>query len=108
MRWLTHNIRLKALSVFLATSTWGVVAYAGNPPDNVTVKVNLEHAPLQDLVFLPEPPPVSVTVVGLSSSIRGFHKDSLHASVDVSTLHPGQDRLRVRVDNAGAGGFAAV
>jgi YbbR domain-containing protein len=99
--WVSHNFRLKLLSVFLALTTWGIVAYAGNPPQSVTFQIKAEHGVLPaDLVLLHEPPPITVTVAGLQSSIASFKKESVRASIDVSAVHPGTNkRLKVTVDS---------
>lgn len=98
-----RNWQLKALGLFIAATTWTVVAYAGNPPTAESFKgIVLEHGqPPSGLVLIKEPAPVTVTVRGLQSSLASFHKESLHAVIDLSGAHKGSNLLpvRVRVDS---------
>src|SRR5258708_23832700 len=98
-----RNWQLKVLGLFIAGTTWTVVAYAGNPPTAESFKgIVLEHGqPPSGLVLIKEPAPVTVTVRGLQSSLSNFHKESLHAVIDLAGAHKGSNLLpvRVRVDS---------
>src|SRR5258708_23654580 len=98
-----RNWQLKVLGLFIAGTTWTVVAYAGNPPTAESFKgIALEHGqPPSGLVLIREPAPVTVTVRGLQSSLANFHKESLHAVIDLAGAHKGSNLLpvRVRVDS---------
>ena len=98
-----RNWQLKVLGLFIAGTTWTVVAYAGNPPTAESFKgIALEHGqPPSGLVLIREPAPVTVTVRGLQSSLANFHKESLHAVIDLSGAHKGSNLLpvHVRVDS---------
>jgi YbbR domain-containing protein len=98
----THNWRFKVLAVFIALSTWSVVAYAGNPPLSQPVKdLPVEHGPPPNgLVLLSDPSPVTVTISGLQSSLANFKRESLHASIDLSSAKPGHNLIRVKIDNS--------
>jgi YbbR domain-containing protein len=99
---ITRHWRFKVLAVFLALSTWGVVAYAGNPPVSQTVKnLGVEHGPPPSgLVLLKEPDPVAVTVLGLQTSLSTFKRESLHASIDIGGAHAGHNLIKVKIDNS--------
>ena len=104
MRRLVRNWQLKLLAVFIAATTWTVVAYAGNPPATQVFRgVPVEHgqAPV-GLILLKEPSPVSITVRGLQSNLGNFRLESLHAFIDMSGARRGANLLpvRVRVDSA--------
>jgi len=99
MSWFTHNLTLKLLSLALAFATWGAVAYAENPEES-----NVYHVPLTMIGQLPSglvatgsAGQVAITMVGLRLSIGGFHRESLHATVDMSEAHLGTNHLAVRV-----------
>ena len=103
MRRLLRNWQLKGLAVFIATTTWSVVAYAGNPPNAQAFKgvaIERGQAP-KGLVLVKEPVPVMITVRGLQSSLANFRRESLHASIDMSGAKLGSNLLpvRVRVDS---------
>lgn len=102
MSFLTHNWRFKLLAVFIALSTWSVVAYAGNPPISQQVKdLAVEHGPPPNgLVLLAEPSPVTVTISGLQSSLSAFKRESLHASIDLGGAKPGHNLIKVKIDNS--------
>jgi YbbR domain-containing protein len=103
LRRLLRNWQLKVLALFIAGTTWSVVAYAGNPPSSEAFRgITLEHGqPAAGLVLVKEPAAVTVTVRGLQSSLANFHRESLHAVIDLSTAHKGSNLLpiRVRVDS---------
>ncbi|HXA43546.1 MAG TPA: CdaR family protein [Candidatus Solibacter sp.] len=103
MKRLMRNWQLKVLGLFIAGTTWSVVAYAGNPPTAESFKgIVLEHGqPPSGLVLIREPAPVTVTVRGLQSSLSNFHKESLHAAIDLAGAHKGSNLLpvHVRVDS---------
>jgi len=100
MSLITHNWRLKLLSIFLVGITWGAVAYGSNPPTSQVRRVPVETGPAPTgLVPLTEPPPILVTVVGLQASINNFKTESLRASVDLAGTHKGHNLVRVRVQN---------
>lgn len=98
-----RNWQLKLLALFLAGTTWSVVAYAGNPPSSEAFrKITVEHGqPPLGLVLVKEPAPVTITVRGLQSSLGNFHRESLHASIDLGGAHRGSNLLpiSVRVDS---------
>jgi YbbR domain-containing protein len=104
VRRLLRNWQLKVLAVFLAASTWSVVAYAGNPPGTQAFRgVTIEHGPTPaGLILLAEPSPVTITVRGLQSSLGNFRRENLHAFVDMAGARRGANLLpvRVRVDSA--------
>jgi YbbR domain-containing protein len=104
VRRLLRNWQLKLLAVFLAASTWSVVAYAGNPPGTQSFRgVTIEHGPTPaGLILLAEPSPVTITVRGLQSSLGNFRRENLHAFVDMAGARRGANLLpvRVRVDSA--------
>ena len=102
MRFLTNNLTFKLLAATLAFGTWSVVVYAGNPPQATTVSsIQVDEGPPPvGLVPLENPPTITVTIVGLANAMSSFHRDSLHASVDLSQAHAGDNLVRVRVDNA--------
>jgi YbbR domain-containing protein len=103
VRRLLRNWQLKVLAVFVAASTWSVVAYAGNPPGTQPFKgVAIEHGqPPTGLILLKEPSPVTITVRGLQANLASFRRENLHASVDMSGARQGANLLpvRVRVDS---------
>jgi YbbR domain-containing protein len=100
MRYITHNWRLKLLSLFLACTTWVAVAYASNPPSSTTRSINVETGPPPaGLVPLTAPPSVNVTVYGLQHSVASFDTKNLRASVDITGAHKGHNLAHVRVDN---------
>jgi YbbR domain-containing protein len=98
----TRNWRFKVLAIFVALSTWSVVAYANNPPDSQSVNgLVVEHGPPPTgLVLLKEPDTVSVTISSLRDRLSAFKRESLHASIDLSGAHSGHNLLRVKVDNS--------
>jgi len=104
LRRLLRNWQLKLLAVFLAASTWSVVAYAGNPPGTEVFRgVTVEHGPTPaGLILLKEPAPVTITVRGLQSSLGGFRRENVHALIDMAGTRRGPNLLpvRVRVDSA--------
>lgn len=102
MSLFTRNWRLKLVAVFFASTTWVVVAYAGNPVvsrDIPKVAVQVGPPP-NNWVLVGQPPPVTVTVSGLQQSLNAFRPDSLHVSVDLDGAKLGPNVVRVRVDNA--------
>jgi YbbR domain-containing protein len=104
VRRLLRNWQLKLLAVFLAASTWSVVAYAGNPPGTQVFRgVTIEHGPTPaGLILLKEPSPVTITVRGLQSSLGNFRRENLHAFIEMAGARRGANLLplRVRVDSA--------
>jgi len=103
LRRLLRNWQLKVLALFIAGTTWSVVAYAGNPPSSEAFRgTTIEHGqPPIGLVLVKEPAPVTITVRGLQSSLANFRRENLHASVDLSAGHKGSNLLplKVRVDS---------
>ncbi|MDQ6747993.1 MAG: hypothetical protein M3010_07825, partial [Candidatus Dormibacteraeota bacterium] len=74
MSLFTRNWRLKLGALFIAVSTWGVVAYAGNPVvtrDITRVSVQA-GAPPNNWIMLGQLAPVSVTISGLQQNLSGF------------------------------------
>jgi YbbR domain-containing protein len=99
LRRLLRNWQLKVLAVFIALTTWSVVAYAGNPPNAQPfrgVTIERGQAP-KGLVLVKELAPVMVTVRGLQSSLANFRRESIHVSVDMSHAHAGTNLLPVAV-----------
>ena len=99
---LTRNWRLKLVALFFASTTWVVVAYAGNP----VVSRDIPRVPVQagpppnNWVMVGQVPPVVVTVSGLQQSLTAFRADSLHASVDLAGTRLGPNVVPVHVDNS--------
>jgi YbbR domain-containing protein len=103
LRRLLRNWQLKVLALFIAATTWTVVAYAGNPPSAEPFRgISIDHGqPPAGLVLVKEPAPVTITVRGLQSSLSNFRKENIHVSVDLSAGHKGINLLplKVRVDS---------
>jgi YbbR domain-containing protein len=104
VRRLLRNWQLKVLAVFIAATTWSVVAYAGNPPGTQVFRgVTVEHGqPPTGLILLKEPSPVAITVRGLQSNLGNFRHESLHAFIEMAGARRGANLLpvKVRVDSA--------
>lgn len=102
MSLFTRNWRLKLVALFFASTTWVVVAYAGNP---VVVR-EVPRVPVQagpppsNWVMVGKLPPVTVSVSGLQQSLAAFRPDSLHATVDLTGTHLGPNLVHIHVDNA--------
>ncbi|MGI8608693.1 MAG: CdaR family protein [Candidatus Dormibacteria bacterium] len=99
---LARNWRLKLVALLFASTTWVVVAYAGNPVVAKDVpKVAVQAGPPpNNWVMVGQLPAVSVSVSGLQQSLNTFRPDSLHATVDLSGTKLGPNLVRVHVDNA--------
>jgi YbbR domain-containing protein len=97
----TSNWRLKLAALFIASTTWGVVAYAGNPVEARTIdKVAIQvGAPPNNWVMVSQLPTVSVTISGLHQSVVGYQPANLHASVDLSSARLGPNVVHVALDN---------
>jgi YbbR domain-containing protein len=98
----TRNWRFKVLAIFVALSTWSVVAYANNPPDSQAVNgLVVEHGPPPTgLVLLKEPDTVSVTISSLRDKLSAFKRESLHTSIDLSGARSGHNLVKVKIDNS--------
>jgi YbbR domain-containing protein len=102
MSLFTRNWRLKLVALFFASSTWVVVAYAGNP----VVTRDINKVPVQagpppnNWVMVGQIPPVTVTVSGLQQSLSAFKPDSIHATVDLTGTRIGPNLVRIHVDNS--------
>jgi YbbR domain-containing protein len=99
LRRLLRNWQLKVLAVFIALTTWSVVAYAGNPPNAQPfrgVTIERGQAP-KGLVLVKELATVTVTVRGLQSSLANFRRESIHVSIDMSHAHAGTNLMPVGV-----------
>ena len=102
MRIFTNNWRLKLAAVFIASSTWGVVAYAGNPVitrEFPRVQVQPGPLPNNNWVVVNQLPPVSVTTSGLQQGLSAYDQKNLRAVVDLSHARIGLNTLRVQVDS---------
>lgn len=102
MTLFTSNWRLKLAAVFIASTTWGVVAYAGNPVetrnlDKVPIQVG---APPNNWVMVSQLPTLTVTITGLHQGVVIFQPSNLHASVDLTGAKLGPNVVHVAVDNA--------
>ncbi|GAC1328460.1 MAG: hypothetical protein NVSMB17_03910 [Candidatus Dormibacteria bacterium] len=101
MRVITNNWRLKLAAVFIASSTWGVVAYAGNPVvTRVVPRVAIQSGPLpnNNWVIVSQLSPPAVTLSGLQQAVGAYDPKNLHALVDFSRARLGLNQLRVQVD----------
>ena len=102
MSLVTHNWRLKLVALLVAATTWGVVAYAGNP----VVSREISRVPIQagpppnNWVMVGQLPQVTVSVTGLQQNLGTFRPDSLHAHVDLTGTKLGPNLVQVHVDNA--------
>jgi len=99
---LVHNWRLKLVALLFASTTWAVVAYAGNPVVSREIaRVPIQAgAPPNNWVMVSQLPPVNVSVSGLQQSLSTFRPESLHASVDLTGTKLGPNLVPVHVDNA--------
>jgi len=94
------NLRTKVLAAVLALALWGVVAYAENPSEQRTFLVPVQHtAPPKGLVVTTDPPPVGVTVVAPSDTLRNWDpRIGLRVTADFSTVKRGRNVISVQVD----------
>ncbi|HEY8741310.1 MAG TPA: CdaR family protein [Candidatus Dormibacteraeota bacterium] len=102
MRLITNNWRLKLVALFIASTTWGVVAYAGNPVEtkDVTRVAVQAGPPPNNWVIVNQLPTVTVAISGLHQSLVAFQSASLHATVDLARTRLGPNLLHVSVDNS--------
>ncbi|MFN2463271.1 MAG: YbbR-like domain-containing protein, partial [Candidatus Dormibacteria bacterium] len=101
MRIITNNWRIKLAAVFIAASTWGVVAYASNPVNSHEYPhVNLQTGPPPNSNWVVVSPvsQVSVTLSGLQQSLTAYDQKNLKASVDLGQARVGINHVRVQVD----------
>jgi YbbR domain-containing protein len=110
MKLFSPNWRLKLAALFIASSTWGVVAYASNPVSNRDVQrvpVQVVAVANPNWVVINPLPAVAVSVSGLDHNVNGdansktppFDPRSLHAGVDLSHAHLGENLVHVHVEN---------
>jgi YbbR domain-containing protein len=98
---LARNWRLKLVAVFFACTTWSVVAYAGNPVKALDVtSVPIQTGPPPNgWLMVSQLPAITISVTALQGNLSNFNANSLHASVDLTSAHLGENLLHVRVDN---------
>ena len=108
MRIFSNNWRIKLAALFIASSTWGVVAYASNPAvtrDIARVSIQVGALPNNNWVVISQVPPVTVSISGLDKNVNGDKQTQggldprkLHAAVDLSHARLGRNMVRVQVD----------
>jgi YbbR domain-containing protein len=98
---ITRNWRLKLVAVFFACTTWSVVAYAGNPVKvlDVTAVPIQAGPPPNGWLMVSQLPAVTISVTGLQANLSNFKANSLHASLDLTKAHLGENLFHLRVDN---------
>jgi YbbR domain-containing protein len=97
---LLRNWRLKVVAALFAATTWGVVAYAGNPVvvrDVARIPVTATTPP-NNWVMVSQLPPVTVTVSGLKQNVDAFQASNLHVFADLQSAKLGPNLVKVRVD----------
>ncbi|MFN2465831.1 MAG: YbbR-like domain-containing protein [Candidatus Dormibacteria bacterium] len=102
MTLFSNNWRLKLAALFIASTTWGVVAYAGNPVETREIpRVPIQAgSPPNNWVMISQLPPVTVTVSGLHQSLAAFQPSNLHANIDLAAAHLGPNVVKVVMDNS--------
>jgi len=105
LRLVTNNWRLKLVAIFIASSTWGVVAYAGNPViTRAFPRVAIQPGPLpnNNWAMVSQLPPIAVTVSGLQQGVGAYDPKNLRPLVDLSQARLGLNQLKVQVDSGDA------
>jgi hypothetical protein len=101
--WL-GNFRLKLLALVVALSMWGGVAYAQNPTVRTVYNLPIDRPNVPaGLVIRGTLPPIQVTVVGSSQTLRTFDQRSLTLTVDFAKVHVGANRVPIHVSSVDAG-----